>query len=640
MPNLFLSFTINKFFSFLFMSALVCALFYTGIEIWQYTVCFILLTLNMAIVFQQRYQQPMPLPTSGIFVTVTLLLTWYVASVFFSPIKYLSVHNFFGLGSIFIIFLLFTFHNNKDKIWSTLWPLILLLVFIWAIWGLVQYYYLHVASNASFLDRNTLAALINLVLIPASGYFLLNKEQRPALIANDKVLSLILFILFLTTFIITSRAGSLSLILGFVILLILLRGHIARSKYMALFTIIGISFLFSHLSQYFISSLPSDFTERMISLKNLSEAGNPRFIIWKSVLPLFNDMPWYGFGLGSFWLFWAPYRPVNDDSAGFFAHNDYLQMTIEVGYPGILLLSALFLFILLGLIRTLKNKANADFSLVQRVELISLFAALITYAAHSFFTYIFYVLPLLLIAGLYLARFNQLSTQPSTYVKTLPALKSYFSPITFSISLGGTVIILCGYFITELLSGHYNNAANQLMLQKQYEIANETFLKAQRLAPLMDNPYFSHANLLMNGGNRLAQANKTEDANSLFALAHQKLDQAEKLNPLRHQVFHIRGLLFEAKQPDKAIKQYEKALSLAPRFLPSRIQLAALLHKQKQLAQALKVLDKGLYYKYFASRDVITFLQLYATYSREAGNEKLAKHLENEIKENFNPGAK
>jgi O-antigen ligase len=624
-----LLFSENKMFSLFFISSLAAALFYTGNNTWLFTTSYILIVFNFAIVLKQRFYQSIPFSINGILISSTLLLTWFFISIFPSQIKYLSLYNFFWLGSLIVVFLLFTFNENKNEIWKAIWPAILLLVFIWAIYGLVQYYYLHVPSNASFLNRNSLAALINLALIPASGYFLLTEKERPWVFLNNKILSIILIILFLTTFIITSRGGSLSLILGFSVLFFLIRKQIETSKIYALLIIIFIAFLLATLSQYFIPNLPDGFAERMVTLKDASEAGNPRFIIWKSLIPLYNEMPWYGLGLGSLWVFWPPHRPFTDNSAGYFAHNDYMQITLEAGYPGIILLSALFIFILIYFIRVIKKD---KLTLLQRVELVSLFAALTTFAAHSFFTYNFYILPLLIIAGLYLGRFNQLANDHSSSIKTLPALKHYFKPCMFAISLGGIVFILCSYFISLSLSSHYNKQAKELMLQNKYQESNSYFLKAQTLAPLMDNPYFSHADLLRRGANKLLSINKTRKAISLIKLAHINLNTAEKLNPLRPQTHHIRGLIYERFKPEKAKIEFKKALKIDPRFLFARIRLAKLLHKQNHLKQAMEVLYKGVNYNYRVNGVMLEYMQFFAKLSREAGVESFAQHLEANIK--------
>lgn len=623
----------NSIFSIFIIISLSSALFYTGNNVWLFTASYLFIIINLALVLHQRFYQLITIPLNGILISATLLLIWFAISIFPSQIKYLTLYNFFWVGSLLIVFLIFSFHENKDQIWKNIWPAILLLVLIWAIYGLVQYYYLHVPANASFLNRNSLAALINLALIPASGYFLLNEGERPWKFINNKILALTLIILFLTTFIITSRGASLSLILGFVILLSLLRKHIKRSQLYSLIIIIFISFLLTTLSQYFIQDLPAGFTERMITLQDTSKAGYSRFIIWESLIPLFKEMPWYGLGLGSLWVFWPPYRPANDLSAGFFAHNDYMQITLEAGYPGIILLTSLFIFILLSFVRALKNSSSKNtFTLLQRVELVSLFSALTTFAAHSFFTYNFYVLPLLLIAGIYLGRFNQLAHINSGTLKAIPSFKLYFKPFMFYLSLTGFTLILCSYFLAISLSSYYNNEAKEHTLQKKYQAANALFLKAQTLAPLMDNPFFSHADLLRRGANKLIKVKKFRQANSLLKYAHENLDRAEKLNPLRPQIHHIRGLIYEKENPEKAIVQFNKALKLDPRFLFSRIRLARLLYEENHLKQALEILYKGVNYNYPMNKVMLEYMRLFATLSRKAGVESFALHLESNIK--------
>lgn len=632
MPDLFLKLTENKIFSLLFISALTLALFYTGSNVLLFTISYILITLSLALVLKQRFYKSINISINGIFISASLLLTWFAISIFPSQVKYLSLYNFFWLGSLIITFLIFTFYDNKDQIWKNIWPAILLLVSIWAVYGLVQYYYLHVSSNASFLNKNSLAALINLALIPASGYFLINEKKRPWNFLNNKVLIIILTLLFLTTFVISSRGGSLSLIPGFIILLSLIRKHIERSQLYSLFIIIFISFLLVHLSQYSTTNLPTSFTERMISLKDTSTAGNTRFILWESLVPLFNDMPWYGLGLGSLWLFWPPYRTASDTSAGYFAHNDYMQLTLEAGYPGIILLITLFIFILIRFKRALKY----DLTDIQRVELVSLFAALVTFASHSFFTYNFYVLPLLIIAGLYLGRLNQLASLNSTTTKTFSPLKNHFKPAIFIFSLTGLTVILCSYFLALSLSGYYNNKAKELMLQQRYQVANTLFLNAQILTPLMDNPFFSHADLLRRGANSLFESKNFTQANSLLTSAHENLDKAEKLNPLRPHTYHIRGLIYKREQPEKAKAEFIKALKINPRFLFSRIHLATLLHQQNQLKKAIEVLYEGVNYSYPVNATMLEYMTLFARYSREAGVESYALHLEANIKKYIN----
>lgn len=420
---------------------------------------------------------------------------------------------------------------------------------------------------------------------------------------------------------------------------ILLKKPFNKTQLYLYFTIIISAFVISVLSRYSIADLPQaqGFAERMATVQDVSKSGHSRFVIWESLLPLFKEMPWYGLGMGSLWVFWPPLRSADDNSAGFFAHNDYMQITLEAGYPGILLLLSLFIFILLNLIRSLKNKTkNNLLSDNHHVEIVSIFSALVTFAAHSFLTYNFYILPLLIIAGLYLARFNQLANlnlqSDSDSIKTIPALKIYFKSFMFVFCLVGIIFILASYFLSTSLSSHYNNEAKKLMLKNKYQASNQLFLKAQILAPLMDNPFFSHADLLRRGADKLISVNKLKQANALLALAHNKLNKAEKLHPLRPQTHHIRGLIFERNQIERAESEFNKALKIDPRFLFSRIRLAKLLHKQNQLKKAMQVLYDGAAYNYPVNQIMLEYMQLFAIYAREAGVESFAVHLETNIK--------
>ena len=115
-------------------------------------------------------------------------------------------------------------------------------------------------------------------------------------------------------------------------------------------------------------------------------------------------------------------------------------------------------------------------------------------------------------------------------------------------------------------------------------------------------------------------------------MAHKNLDKAEKLNPLRAQTHHIRGLIYEQEQPEKAKFEFKKALKLDPRFLFSRIRLAKLLHKENHLKPAMEVLYEGVNYNYRVDAVMLEYMTFFAKLSREAGVESFALHLESNIK--------
>jgi len=79
--------------------------------------------------------------------------------------------------------------------------------------------------------------------------------------------------------------------------------------------------------------------------KSLSD----RFDMWRSAWDMFLEAPFLGTGLGTFTLRYPAFRPFSEtSSAGFFAHNDYLQLLAELGIVGFLawFLTPVTLFVL------------------------------------------------------------------------------------------------------------------------------------------------------------------------------------------------------------------------------------------------------------------------------------------------------
>jgi tetratricopeptide (TPR) repeat protein/O-antigen ligase len=64
-----------------------------------------------------------------------------------------------------------------------------------------------------------------------------------------------------------------------------------------------------------------------------------RFAIWKNGLALVKEFPVLGSGLGTFEFVFLRYRPkeLPDGMQAFHAHNDYLELLLETGFPGLLI---------------------------------------------------------------------------------------------------------------------------------------------------------------------------------------------------------------------------------------------------------------------------------------------------------------
>ena len=66
-------------------------------------------------------------------------------------------------------------------------------------------------------------------------------------------------------------------------------------------------------------------------------SGDGRIGIWRDTVRLIRAYPWIGCGLGAFERALSPFRTFAPNNTVDYAHNDYLQIVAELGWPGALL---------------------------------------------------------------------------------------------------------------------------------------------------------------------------------------------------------------------------------------------------------------------------------------------------------------
>ncbi|MBL4762443.1 MAG: O-antigen ligase family protein, partial [Gammaproteobacteria bacterium] len=341
---------------------------------------------------------------------------------------------------------------------------------------------------------------------------------------------------------------------------------------------------------------------RIISLAEPQEAGFGRWQIWEGALHMLERVPWYGDGVGTFWLTYPAYRVFDDTAGGQNPHNDYLQYLIEAGIPGLALLLSLVLFLSYQWWQHSHNKhvSNRHVSNSNKIEATGIYAGIAAVGLHAFFTHNFGVFSILFLIGILLARFIDIQgdTKTITLSNCLPLRQSIFSFSIFTIG-----ILLSLYLVSATLYSIAHNISVKALNNGDAGKAEQYLTWSQRIFNHDDRALFLYALIherILNEVNDIKPERRAE----LYRNALILLKGAEKINPLRPNIAFIRAQLIH-NNPELsghswrllAVKNYQHSIAIDPRFIPGRKAYAELLVENNQLNEATKLLRTGI--KYF-----------------------------------------
>lgn len=597
-------------FAALFTGSLIASLFFNGTIIEYFAVSLALLCLLTLAVLWRSYGDAMHLSRGALTLALTLFWAWLALGLLWSRVPYVSMVNFWWVGSFAFVFWLATLTPEPERCWHWSSRAVLLLGVALACMALYQLLVLNSDPRSTFLSRNSHAAMLILIAIPASSHFLTASGGR------RMATGAALFLLFLATAVTGSRGVLLSLLLGAGLLAAVAYRHVERRRLAVWVAIILGAYLAANLL------LQGWLAGRLSSVFDPTYAGHDRFLIWRQALKMALEAPWSGVGLGTYWLFWPPYRHPLDSSAGFYVHNDYLQIWIETGLPGLLLLLAVELAVLVIFIRFLRNTQATT---AERVEMAGLFGGLLAIAFHTFFDFDLYIQPILMVIGLLLARMHFLYTRHAsiTSLDLRPSRRvGRRAWLTITLLL---LLFPVLYFAALGTSAYLTMHGRKLAAQGRWVDASITLSRAWRLMPTSDLTLVTHADLLRYAIQALPPA--APHRTTLFNEALALLRDAERVNPVRSQIFYIRGLLYQQNPAlagprwfELAADSYRRVLRIDPRSFWARMAYAQLLLGQKRLAEAREVLEGGIHYWYYPEPNVFGYYALTAELRHRSGD--------------------
>ena len=583
---------------FFLMAAIVAALFYKGglaqLPLFA-CLCFLSVWITCVLIAGHK----------GLFIPKTVpvmlfsaLVVYLGATTFWTPVYFATILVFLMWAAMALSFLGYILTGDHERCWRWMSVFLLLCGLVLSLIGMYQHFFLHHQPRAVFLNPNSLAAFLNMIILVWSAEYLVRNESDQPFFPSQTGIVLSVVLLIFAVALTGSRGAALSLWGGLLLLCWASYYYLGEKK--RILILAGIT-----SGCFFLTKNLEVFRFRSVNTELLATAADPvtlntdRILILERAWDMVMDAPWHGIGFGTFWLAWPPYKNPLDATKGYFVHNDYLQLWIEGGLPALILMLGLLAGIFFLFIRSLRVR---EMDGRRKVATTGLFAALCTMSFHSLFSYNFYILPSLILFGFLLGRFHyQAMIERNSRTITLQPCR-YLGKRTYVLTLLLVLLVAVVKFLSMGASFHlYEKAMNQ---HKNGETAlvHKTFERARRFWPAFDLLWSGHARI-MHSALRQLPKEQTDLRRVLFNTSERLLQEAERWNPLRSDTYFIYGLLY-ANNPDLAGKQWKEragnsflqALRLDPGNTEARLAGAFQLMSGGELEKARQVLAEGLRY--------------------------------------------
>ena len=513
------------------------------------------------------------------FLAYALFIAWTVlAGLSWSVAKALSIFNSSTfLGGLLTYFIGYT---ANDKTASNFYRILLGLGLLLVFYTFYQAFMLDTGRPSGMLGNwNTHAALLAMILLPGIITYTLRTT------ASNQQLSFwsIMTLLFAFAMGLTLSRGALLIVATVMVCLVILawRQHISIKQGLFFLCALGIGYL---LNGVLVSDSIVQRFSAISDSPSLVALGSGRHLLWLPAWDMFLDRPYLGWGLGVFYLLYPQYKPPLSNEAGFFAHNDYLQILLELGPIGLVIFLC-FVFIILKRLFTLIIERTPDFS-AHKIEAFALLATCAGILVHTFFTFHLYQLTIQLVWGYYLGRASRNIVLASDAAQKPVPQELSGKAVWLYRGFSTTIIIL---IITFGISFYYTFKATRTENEQQfldyYRIAGLFFPQVERYE------FFSAEDLSV----QLQQPMGKQDMlkrQQIAKLALSRIDSSINDMQANAQSYHIKANIIQAMQGNNATisELYEKSLLIDPYQLKVRDEYARYLTINMQYKKALSVM--------------------------------------------------
>ena len=518
-----------------------------------------------------------------------------------------SLQDYILFFLYFILYFLIANNVNKEQFFSFI-KIILFSAFIVSFYTIVQYYgldfYLKHLNNitSTIGQKNWVSNYLAMVFPITFCFFLLEKIKKYKIIYY-----FLLSIIYTSLIICQSRGIWISYILT-----LLFGAYIAykfniynyfkdNKRWLVIllitFSIISIIYSTDNIFNKSALTLP----ERAISTFDKKDPSvNSRILIYKTSLEMIKNNFLFGFGIGTFKINYLIYQANYINGNPFYikysnrfteAHNEYLQIIVELGIIGFIFFILIFIFFFKKVILFLqKNNSNKD-----KIIIFSMLISIICFLFHSLFTFSLHVPALgtlfFTIIGLTTAytsqnNLNIMCIKKITFKKNILLNNKIRNLYIFLILIFMVIIINTVAIKPYIAEIYYFNGMENSIYKNNYEKSLIDFKIAAHLDPYngrilheLGTNYYILKNF--NEAEKVLQRSKkySSDASAFYnlGLVYSKLEflkEAEEefimaiyLNPKYIKAYnHLSWLYYNNNFYDKAIAQWDRLLEVNPDY--------------------------------------------------------------------------
>lgn len=564
------------------------------------------------------------LPLSATFISMAAFFGYLLLSTTWSPISYTPTYFVIILMLTPLIFCAVVCTGNPEK---TL-PFALMgagaVIGAVMLWALYQFIFkfggdFGVRVKHPFLDPNNLAVFMNMALLPLLALTFRHQQRRDQIICG--VLTLLFFIALIAT---NSRMALLAAMAGFLVLMPVV---IRQTRYPTI-TALGLLAAGAIVLLVMNQMMDGALFRYMREIFNFEKSASmtDRMALWMSAIKIFEDHFWLGTGLATFYYYYPQYRQPTDSSDGYFVHMDPLQIGLETGIVGYLLI---YVFLICVLCRTIRVMRLPNLNGSDRLMVLAPFTGLLTVCIHMHMTFCLYLPAITIPVGVLLAWW---------YVMTQRYLTDV--PVSLSDSKKGTaasmvIMIMVVWGIVWAIQAnagiYYNQAVATAASQNDFTKARSLLKWQYALSPYSSyRPYERDAEMIR-VELQMARDLPASDRRALLDRGLHAIDAAINRQPRHGSLANMKAMMLylvgDDAYPgarDEAISVLRGILRTDPMMIESRLGLAMLLRERGEFGAALRLLNDGMIWPRPKGVPDVNYIVTAARYHLQAGNQ--AKH--------------